>query len=61
MSMHQKIDRRDAMKLSALGLAGALGMPAAPPKWPVKTSSDPFGGLKVGRLACRGHRHDLSL
>ena len=48
MSTQQKIDRRDAMKLSALGLAGALGMPAAPPKWPVKTSSDPFGGLKVG-------------
>ncbi len=48
MSTQQKIDRRDAMKLSALGLAGALGMPAAPPKWPVKTSRDPFGGLKVG-------------
>ena len=48
MSTKLNIHRRDAMKLTALGLAAAMSAPAAPPKWPVKPSSDPFGGLKVG-------------
>ena len=46
MSTKPTIHRRDAMKLTALGLAGAMSAPAAPRKWPVKPSSNPFGGLK---------------
>ena len=48
MPTKQIMHRRDAVKLTALGLAGAISAPAAPPKWPVKRSADPFGGLKVG-------------
>ena len=48
MSAKPNIHRRDAMKLTALGLAGAMSAPAAPRKWPLKPSSSPFGGLKVG-------------
>ena len=48
MPTRENMHRRDAMKLTALGLAGAMSAPAAPPKWSVKPSGDPFGGLKVG-------------
>lgn len=48
MSHDDTIHRRDAMKLAALGIAGAMGAPAAPPEWAVKPASKPFGGLKVG-------------
>lgn len=48
MSQHDTIHRRDAMKLTALGIAGAMGASAAPPEWSVKPAAKPFGGLKVG-------------
>ena len=48
MPINNHLDRRDAMKLTALGLAGALGASGAPKKWPVKPGGDGFGGLKVG-------------
>lgn len=47
MSHHDTIHRRDAMKLTALGIAGAMGASAAP-EWSVKPAAKPFGGLKVG-------------
>ncbi len=48
MSSGDNLDRRDALKLTALGLAGAFGASGAPKKWPVKPAGDGFGGLKVG-------------
>ena len=48
MSKQHPIPRRDAIKLTALGLAGAMGAPAAPKTYSVKRSSDPFQGLKLG-------------
>ncbi len=48
MATETRVDRREAMKIAALGLAGALGAPASAAKWPVKPAGDAFGGLKVG-------------
>lgn len=46
MSTKTQIHRREAMKLTTLGLAGALS--AAGEEWPVKPQADPFVGLKLG-------------
>ena len=46
MSNENGIGRRQAVKLAALGMAGALSAPGK--DWPVKASREPFGGLKVG-------------
>ena len=48
MASNDSFDRRDALKLTALGLAGAFGVSGAPKQWPVKRGGDAFGGLKVG-------------
>ena len=48
MPSNRNPHRRDALKLTAFGLAGAFGAAGAPKQWPVKPSGDDFGGLKVG-------------
>ena len=48
MSNRDQFDRRDALKLTALGLAGAIGCSGKSDTWPSKPSGSSFGGLKVG-------------
>ncbi len=48
MAKQDVIRRREAMKLTALGFAGALSASGAPKNWPVKAVGRPFGGLRIG-------------
>ena len=59
MPKDDNLNRRDAMKLTALGLAGAFSAPAAAKKWPVKADADAFRGLKVGLTSYTTRRLSL--
>lgn len=48
MRFDKQVRRREALKLAAMGMAGAMCRRGSAAEWPVKPGGVPFGGLKAG-------------